>query len=122
TTATLSISVSPMRKHGDAALHFVATSADRRASGDVTHAVLVRGAPGTLDTSFGDGGIVRLGEGAAEATGIAIQADAKILLGGRFGSDAAVVRLLPDGRLDETFGTGGKARLPIEGVVSTNDV
>jgi uncharacterized delta-60 repeat protein len=63
---------------------------------------------GSLDPTFGTGGRV-----AIEADGVAVQPDGKILVAaasapeesGR--SDARVVRLLPDGRPDPSFGTEG---------------
>jgi uncharacterized delta-60 repeat protein/uncharacterized repeat protein (TIGR01451 family) len=64
---------------------------------------LLHGAPGSLDTGFGDGGTLALPVGGA-ATGVACQADGKIVVGGSFG----VVRLNRDGRFDESFGTGGQ--------------
>ena len=72
-------------------------------------------ANGTLDTSFGAGGVVitPIGE-VAGAFSVAIQADGKIVLAGysrsagQSYSDFTVVRLLPDGSLDTSFGGTGK--------------
>ena len=65
---------------------------------------------GSLDTSFGDDGRVRtsFGPGSAEAYGIAIQADGKIVAAGRFDWDFALARYNADGSLDTSFGSGGK--------------
>lgn len=72
-------------------------------------------ADGTLDSGFGTGGVVttELGTTDDEANSVALQADGKIVLGGRTGNgaasgDLAVVRYLSDGTLDPAFGTGGK--------------
>ena len=71
-------------------------------------------AAGDLDPSFGAGGLVATGfaHGDAEANGVAIQADGKILAAGSTGSGVgqrfALVRYEPDGTLDPTFGTGGR--------------
>jgi len=71
---------------------------------------------GTLDTSFGTGGIVTIGFAhAAFAQDVAIQADGKIVIGGYkyvpyftgFVQAFLVVRLDANGALDGTFGTGG---------------
>ena len=66
---------------------------------------------GTLDDSFGTGGAVTTDTGVQqEAYGVAIQADGKIVVAGYTGSvpqEVSVARYLADGRLDETFGTGG---------------
>jgi len=68
-------------------------------------------ATGALDTSFGVNGkvVLSLSGGPDEVTTAAIQSDKKILLAGRAGSDFAMVRLLPTGALDTTFGNSGKA-------------
>ena len=79
-------------------------------------------AQAALDPSFGSGGLARIanpiGEGsfwAEDASDVAVQPDGKILVAadGR-GQDTfywAVVRYLPDGRLDPGFGVGGVAVL-----------
>ena len=75
---------------------------------------LVRYLPdGTLDDSFGSGGIstVHLGNGQSSGQALVIQPDGKIVLGGytRLGTnyDAALLRFDADGWLDPTFGSGG---------------
>ncbi len=73
-------------------------------------------ANGSLDTSFGTGGktTLRLGfpGGNEGASGLVIQSDGKIVMGGDFltggnTSDFAVVRYNADGTLDSCFGNGG---------------
>jgi uncharacterized delta-60 repeat protein len=76
---------------------------------------LVRYNPdGTLDSSFGTGGIVRtdLGSNVDFLFDITLQADGKIVAVGQTGptfgaADFAVVRHNPDGTLDTAFGDGG---------------
>ncbi|MFN7572238.1 MAG: tandem-95 repeat protein, partial [Betaproteobacteria bacterium] len=75
---------------------------------------------GSLDTSFGSNGVARISSGGAAFfnSGLAVQADGKIIVAG---SDAAtdtgasgtpvVARLLTDGTFDTTFGTAGVVRL-----------
>lgn len=69
--------------------------------------------PGTLDLSFGNNGIVLtdVGEYDDGCRAAAVQADGKIVLGGYYydGSNNifAFVRYLPDGSLDNAFGTSG---------------
>jgi uncharacterized delta-60 repeat protein len=74
---------------------------------------------GRLDASFGTGGKVVTNFGgkvtgggayadAAVANAVAVQADGKIIAAGRSANDLALTRYLPDGRLDASFGTGGK--------------
>jgi uncharacterized delta-60 repeat protein len=68
---------------------------------------------GSLDPSFGDGGLVRtnFANGAAESVdhidGIALQPDGKIVAVGGSNGDFALARYNPDGRLDMSFGMGG---------------
>src|ERR1051325_1633392 len=81
-------------------------------------AVLRVNANGTLDTSFGAGGLAQIdiAQGDEFAYDVAIQPDGKILACGRYVSDPTanqigdflLVRLNANGSLDTTFGTGGK--------------
>jgi uncharacterized delta-60 repeat protein len=71
-------------------------------------------ADGTIDTSFGSGGLVttNVAGGNDFAQGLAIQADGKIIVvgvasNGTTANDFAVVRYNTDGSLDTSFGTGG---------------
>lgn len=63
---------------------------------------------GGLDDTFGRGGIARiaLGEGGAVLSA-ARQPDGRLVLAGSSGARWMVARILPDGRLDTTFGNGG---------------
>jgi len=70
---------------------------------------------GTLDQSFGNGGIAATDfSGGTDdiAYALAVQRDNKIVLGGRSGDypsfNFAVARYTSTGQLDQTFGTGGK--------------
>lgn len=67
---------------------------------------------GSIDLSFGQGGLVELGASLPDgttATGIALQADGKILAAWNLGADAKVFRLNADGSFDPSFGSGGMA-------------
>jgi uncharacterized delta-60 repeat protein len=78
---------------------------------------------GARDTAFGDGGTRHLpvGNDTASVPGLALQDDGSILAAGSLeGSGTGpgtststpfVARLTPDGEVDETYGTGGAARL-----------
>lgn len=77
---------------------------------------------GTLDASFGNGGVVvtNVGPGDSDddAEGLEIENDGKILVGGStgnfflFDSDFMVARFLSNGSLDGSFGQGGIAITP----------
>src|SRR5262245_24661714 len=82
-------------------------------------------ADGTLDASFGTGGLVTTNFGGTSldaAQGVAIQADGKIVVTGSSNSaspqdDFAVVRYNADGSLDTGFGTGGKVTTDFAGSI-----
>jgi uncharacterized delta-60 repeat protein len=77
-------------------------------------------ANGTLDPSFGQGGIVTTPIGlTATPDAVALQADGKIVITGDATTSTGVVateRLNPDGSLDATFGSGGIASFNGAGV------
>ncbi|MEP0548967.1 MAG: T9SS type A sorting domain-containing protein [Rhodothermales bacterium] len=75
--------------------------------------------PGTLDASFGDGGIVTTNVGASfyqVGRDVVTQPDGKIVVAAVLETSSAegrvLVRYLPDGTLDPDFGDGGVALLP----------
>ena len=84
-------------------------------------------ANGSLDTSFGSGGIVttRFAGQGSYAFSVALQPDGKIVVGGtafvNFSSDDssntdfAIARYNPNGTLDTTFGNGGKVATDFDG-------
>ena len=75
---------------------------------------------GSLDPSFGTGGIVTTSIGRNDdAKSVVIQSDGKIVVAGTSDSDFVVVRYTSSGVLDSGFGTGGKVTTDIGS--STND-
>ena len=97
------------------------------AGGTFTAFVLARfDVDGTLDNSFGTGGLVTTNIGGSfsqqEALGVAIQPDpdGRIVVAGYIRNEVAVACYQPDGQLDETFGTDGV----VSGIVTglANDV
>lgn len=85
-------------------------------------------ADGSLDTTFGTGGVVRTSFGGTqsrdEAKAVGLQPDGKIVVAGDSDRDLedlgdfALARYNPDGSLDATFGTGGLAVFDIGGIDS----
>jgi uncharacterized delta-60 repeat protein len=70
---------------------------------------------GTLDPSFGDGGLVAtsFGPGRHGASALTIQPDGMLVAAGQAGSrhcQVGIVRYQTDGELDPTFGDGGSVR------------
>lgn len=100
----------------DNGIFFAGLSRDRYFP-DIT--VLKLTSSGKLDRRFGDQGkrILRPSkEGGSEAYSLALQSDAKLLVGGQYWREkrsaeakprALIVRLLPSGDLDQAFGAGG---------------
>ncbi|MGZ3184668.1 MAG: hypothetical protein ACXU8N_19715 [Telluria sp.] len=78
-------------------------------------------ADGSLDTSFGTGGVaqVEFAAGTDNATALLVQGDGKLLVGGTLAvsstnvndRDVMLARFNADGSLDTTFGTAGKTVL-----------
>ncbi|HEX5052697.1 MAG TPA: hypothetical protein VFZ65_13050 [Planctomycetota bacterium] len=66
--------------------------------------------PGTLDPSFGTGGLSLLPQ-AGQIWDVAVQADDKVVAAGHDTGGGFVVRLDADGNLDPTFGIGGRVEL-----------
>lgn len=87
--------------------------------GDYDFHLIQVNADGTLDTSFGTGGIVvtRLSSGSDRIYDLALQPDGKILAAGYYNSgsdfDFALVRYLPNGTLDTTFDGDGIVGTPV---------
>jgi uncharacterized delta-60 repeat protein len=74
---------------------------------------------GTLDQTFGNGGIATADFGGTDdiAYALAVQPDNKIVLGGHSGIyptfNFALTRYTSTGQLDQTFGTSGKVLTPV---------
>src|SRR5215471_7159099 len=74
----------------------------------------VQAAAGDLDSAFGRSGLTRTDFSRTDEYGFAlkIQPDGKIVVAGQSGNypafHAALARFNPNGKLDQTFGTGGK--------------
>lgn len=81
---------------------------------------------GDLDTGFGAGGTLTLNLGYnGDIRAVAVMADGKIVVAGRgdltagTAADFVVIRLLPDGSFDPTFGNNGKVSTDFNG---NNDI
>lgn len=71
---------------------------------------------GSPDLTFGAGGKVTTDFGGDNSvSAVAIQADGKIVVAGRTGTDFVLARYVPDGSLDSTFGNGGKVTANLGG-------
>lgn len=95
--------------------------ADADADSSVTMNCGDGGAPGTLDETFGDGGILWLKYPTSAALAVAVQSDGKILLGGATNGSSgsfAVVRLLANGTPDPTFANNGLSERSVAGNIN----
>jgi len=72
---------------------------------------------GTLDNTFGTGGIVSTSVNPSQAwlSSVVLQSDGKIVAGGYAGNQFMVIRYNNDGTLDNSFGSGGIALNSLEG-------
>jgi uncharacterized delta-60 repeat protein len=116
TTADIVLSAQAGAPHSlPATAHLTAT-----APGALLHkplSVTVRGAPGSVDTSFG-GGVQTTPVGYEDyANAVAVQPDGKVIVAGSSSSNAGtfvtLVRYGRDGGLDPSFGSGGKLVTPV---------
>lgn len=97
----------------------ISGSIDLPSSSNSSFALLRYNSDGSLDTTFGNGGIVttNVGPDDDQAYRLALQSDGKIVAAGRKGihfnvseqrkGNVALARYNPDGSLDTTFGNGG---------------
>src|SRR5687768_8738167 len=78
---------------------------------------MVKAAPGDLDSTFGNGGVVNLP--GVDAQSVAFQSDGRIVVGGSIVvhgfSRFFVARYERNGALDQSFGTGGAAIFDVVG-------
>ncbi len=88
-------------------------------------ALLRYNSDGSLDNSFGDSGKVITSiknDSYENAFTMAVQADGKVILAGRAGSDFALVRYNDDGSMDSQFGNGGIVTTDVVGGNSINKI
>jgi uncharacterized delta-60 repeat protein len=122
---------------GGDGLSAIALQADGKivAAGSVIHDnwqlsfLLARFNPnGTLDTTFGNQGVVatNFGDSTAAANALVLQPDGRIVLAGVSGAgpyselnDFALARYNSNGSLDQSFGNGGKVKTHFPGVYNT---
>ena len=114
TNGTVTVTASGAPVQGVAAIGISAQSADGALGAKAALELVVRGVAGSLDKSFAGTGIVADASLLIEA--IALQKDGKIVLGGSapketvFADNFGAVRLDPTGKLDTTFGSGGRVK------------
>jgi uncharacterized delta-60 repeat protein len=97
----------------------ISGSIDQPSTTDTSFALVRYNSDGSLDTTFGQGGLVttNIGSDTDQAVRIALQSDGKVVAAGRKGiqfypsdqrkGNVALARYNPDGSLDSTFGNAG---------------
>jgi len=121
TSTSVKLTVAPGTKHTKATITIHGETEGK--TFDAPLAVVVRGSPGSIDTSFGDGGIAHVPIGDQPTLGqMRILADDRIVLsGGVVGKtpSLAVARLTADGAADPTFGGTGFVVGPAQAATAT---
>jgi uncharacterized delta-60 repeat protein len=91
----------------------------------VADAIPALASPGDLDVTFGGDGKVEVNVFQyPQGTGLAVQADRKLLVavGSPAGEVFAVMRFLPDGTPDASFGHRGRVRTALAGISNATDL
>ena len=112
TTADLEITVPAAAPQGPLALTVTASTPQRTATAVIQ--TLVRGTPGSIDTTFGVQGVVRHLLGAAKnalAVDLVMLDDDRLVAVAECVAGACVARTSADGIPDTTYGTGGTGAL-----------
>lgn len=109
TTGRLTLDVLAAAVHGRYPIKVIATDTDGGRRREVDVSLLVRGAPGSLDTSFaGTGVYTRPAVGVAfGAQAIAVQDGGAILVTGNVGDRTFIARVKEDGSADDGYGEAG---------------
>ncbi|BDP43980.1 hypothetical protein DAETH_39490 (plasmid) [Deinococcus aetherius] len=125
TSATVTVSAAANAPHSQPTAVTLTGTATGAQGVTKTITVTVRGPAGSLDTTFGAGGIAVTPVGAGEDVprAAAVQPDGRVIVVGSSASnvsdDFAVVRYTRDGALDTTFGQGGKVLIDFAGKADT---
>ncbi|HSO35891.1 MAG TPA: hypothetical protein VLT33_25350 [Labilithrix sp.] len=122
TSGKLSLSALANVPQGTTSVTITAADVDGKIRRERPASLLVRGAAGAADTTFGEAGRVSkpIGNDGIAVRALAVQADGRILVGGQSERDVVIARLGSDGTLDATYGTMGTvtADLKSEGTSS----
>ena len=114
TAGTLTLIANATPVHGVGAIEISAAALDGTVGAKADVELVVRGAPGTLDTSFASTGIVA-DLSILAADGVFLK-DGRIVVAGSttaesgYADDYGAVRLTPDGKVDPTFAENGVFR------------
>jgi len=110
-TGKIDVVVSADRKHGDYDIVVKATGESGKKS-DAKAKTVFRGLAGQLDTGFGTDGTFSFDRPNSDVTGVVVQSDGKIVLGGRSGGELAFLQLTNEGTLIQAFNGGATTIKP----------
>jgi uncharacterized delta-60 repeat protein len=123
-SAKLTLSSLASVKQGVSAIVVGASDADGKLRRDLPVSLLVRGAAGTLDTTFATAGklVTDVGATGIGVRSVVVQGDGRVLVAGSSDNDFVAVRLDPAGTIDPTYGTAGSASVDLRngGVASVD--
>lgn len=105
--AVLTLTATPAAAHGTRDVRITAQNPAGEVRADVRVSVLVRGASGTLDTTFAEGGKAPIVPDLTFVTDLRLANGGKAYVTGRKQGDFFAARILFDGKTDTTFGTAG---------------
>lgn len=123
TEAKLTLVATSDAKQGKATVKVVAADVEGKLKREKSPGVLVRGAAGTLDETFGQRGRAIVDADVTNIAGVVIQADGKIVVGGTLSDDFFLARLTAEGATDTTFGNTGQTRgdMQFEGSLAADE-
>jgi uncharacterized delta-60 repeat protein len=108
TEAELTITAPDDADQARGTVSFTASAAGA-SSGSAEVDATIRGLPGELDLTFGEGGqvLISFDEPNTSIRAMDVQSDGKLVVVGEVNGDWGIARLTTDGALDESFGDGG---------------
>lgn len=124
-TGKLTLSSLPNVPQGKRTITITASDVEGKARRESAASLLVRGTPGSPDTTFGASGKVRakIGVDGIAVRGLAVQSDGRVLVGGLSEKDVVIARLGVDGAIDTSYGAQGKVTADLKvGGTSSYDV
>ncbi|WP_165074739.1 Ig-like domain-containing protein [Paludisphaera rhizosphaerae] len=117
TSSTMSVSVTAVATQSDGKILLAGYGSVPGGNGPATSFVTRYTAAGVLDTTFGDAGVLKgqIGGQSSTLTAMSISPlDDKVSLAIDAGLGYTVVRLTRDGKLDDSFGSGGVATVELK--------
>lgn len=115
-TAKLTLAALATTKQATTPITIGASDADGKVRRDRPVSLLVRGAAGALDTTFGADGtsITDVGATGIAVQNVAVQSDGRVIAGGTADNDFVAARLDAAGKTDPAYGAAGSAIIDLK--------